>query len=85
MAGYKLYFKKPVWRDFKTILASDLKRILDRIASLAENPRPAGCEKLTGREKYRLRQGRYRILYTIQDEDLTIWVIKVGHRKGIYC
>jgi len=61
-----------------------LKKILKRIEGLAENPRPSGCEKLTGQERYRLRQGRYRIVYSIQDDDLTVWVVKVGHRKDIY-
>ncbi len=61
-----------------------LGRILDRIKTLEDDPRPIGCEKLTGQEKYRLRQGRYRIGYSIQDEELAVWVVKVGHRKNIY-
>ena len=84
MAAYKLFFKKSVEKDFDTIPKKDLKKILDRISTLAENPRPPGCEKLTGNERYRLRQGRYRIVYSIQDVELTVWVIKVGHRKDIY-
>ena len=84
MAAYKLFFKKSVRKDFDGIPKKDLKRILDRIKSFAENPRPPGCEKLTGQERYRLRQGRYRIVYSIQDDLLTVWVVKVGHRKHIY-
>ena len=85
MAAYKLFFKKSVWKDFNAIpKKKDLKKILIRIEALAENPRPPGCEKLTGQERYRLRQGRYRIVYSIQDDDLTVWVVKVGHRKHIY-
>jgi len=84
MAAYKVFFKKSVQKDFDPIPKKDLKRILNRIAGLAENPRPAGCEKLTGKERYRLRQGRYRIVYSIQDDELTVWVVKVGHRKDIY-
>ena len=84
MAAYKLFFKKSVQKDFEAIPKKDLERILNRIKELAENPRPKGCEKLTGKEKYRLRQGRYRILYSIQDDELTVWVVKVGHRKHIY-
>ena len=84
MAAYKLFFKKSVQKDFDAIPKKDLKRILDRIAALAENPRPKGCEKLTGQERYRLRQGRYRIVYSIQDDELTVWVVRVGHRKDIY-
>jgi mRNA interferase RelE/StbE len=84
MAAYKVFFKESVQKDFDPIPKKDLKKILNRIARLAENPRPAGCEKLTGKERYRLRQGRYRIVYSIQDDELTVWVVKVGHRKDIY-
>ncbi|MBI5115861.1 type II toxin-antitoxin system RelE/ParE family toxin [Candidatus Poribacteria bacterium] len=52
--------------------------------NLAQNPRPAGCEKLTGYERCRLRQGKYRIVYSIQDEEMTVWVVKIGHRKDVY-
>jgi mRNA interferase RelE/StbE len=84
MAAYKVFFKKSVQKDLDPIPKKDLKRILNRIAGLAEKPRPTGCEKLTGKERYRLRQGRYRIVYSIQDDELTVWVVKVGHRKDIY-
>jgi mRNA interferase RelE/StbE len=84
MAEYKIFFKKSVEKDFKVIPKKDLKKILDRIEALTENPRPPRCEKLTGQQRYRLRQGRYRILYSVQDDELTIWVVKVGHRKDIY-
>jgi mRNA interferase RelE/StbE len=84
MAAYKIYFKKSVEKDFKVIPKKDLLKILERIEALAEDPRPPGCEKLSGQQKYRLRQGRYRILYSVQDDELTIWVVKVGHRKDIY-
>jgi mRNA interferase RelE/StbE len=73
-----------VQKDFDSIPKKDLKRILSRIESLSEDPRPKGCEKLTGQERYRLRLGRYRIVYSIQDDELTVWVVKVGHRKDIY-
>jgi len=84
MAAYKIFFKKSVEKDLKLIPKKDLKKILDRIEALAEDPRPSGCEKLTGQQRYRLRQGRYRVLYSIQNDELTIWVVKVGHRKDIY-
>ncbi len=84
MAVYKLFFKKSVQKDFDSIPKKDLRRILNRIAVFAKDPRPDGCEKLTGQERYRLRQGRYRIVYSIQDDELTVWVVKVGHRKDIY-
>jgi mRNA interferase RelE/StbE len=84
MAAYKLFFKKSVQKDFDTIPKKDLRRILSRIEALTKDPRPPGCEKLTGQERYRPRQGRYRIVYSIQDDELTVWVVKVGHRKHIY-
>jgi len=73
-----------VEKDFTVIPKNDLKKILGRIKGLAEDPRPPGCEKLTGQERYRLRQGRYRILYSTQEDELTVWVVKVGHRKDVY-
>jgi len=73
-----------VQKDFSSIPKKDLKRILSRIEKLANDPRPPGFEKLTGEERYRLRQGRYRIVYSIQADELTIWVVKVGHRKDVY-
>lgn len=84
MAVYKIFFKKSVEKDFKAIPQNELKMIIKRIGGFANDPRPQGCEKLTGQDRYRLRQGRYRIVYSIQDNKLTIWVVKVGHRKDIY-
>jgi mRNA interferase RelE/StbE len=84
MASYKVYFKKSVDKDFKSIPKKDLRKIITKIGGLTDEPRPQGCEKLTGQERYRLRQGRYRIVYSIQDKELTVWIVKVGHRKDIY-
>jgi len=84
MAGYEIFFKESVWRELKKIPKSDLNRIIARIERLGDDPRPMGCEKLTGHELYRVRQGTYRIVYSIQDYELTVWVIKVGHRKSVY-
>lgn len=84
MAQYKVFFKKSVEKDLKIIPKRDLSKILKKIDSLHVDPRPAGSEKLTGQERYRIRQGNYRIVYSIQDYELTVWVIKVGHRRDIY-
>ncbi|HCC54721.1 MAG TPA: type II toxin-antitoxin system mRNA interferase toxin, RelE/StbE family [Desulfobulbaceae bacterium] len=84
MAVYNLFFKDSVRKDLDSIPKKDLQRIIERIESLTANPRPVGCEKLSNLEKYRLRQGNYRIIYSIQDAQLTIWVVKVGHRREIY-
>jgi len=84
MAAYKVYFRESVEKDLHTIPKKDLKRILRRIEMLADNPRPPGCEKLTGQERYRVRQGQYRIAYSIPDHEFTVWIVKVGHRKDVY-
>lgn len=84
MAGYEIYFKESVEKDFRTIPQEDLKKILRRIEALSDDPRPPGHEKLTGQERYRARQGLYRIIYSVQDKELTIWIVKVGHRKDVY-
>jgi len=84
MAEYKVYFKESVEKDFSVIPKNDLKKILTRIEMLAENPRPSGCEKLTGQGRCRVRQGRYRIVYSVQDVVLTVWIVKVSHRKDVY-
>jgi mRNA interferase RelE/StbE len=84
MAEYRVYFRVSVEKDLIAIPKSDLKKILQRIKKLSENPRPSGCEKLTGQERYRVRQGRYRIVYSIQDRELTVWIVTVGHRKDSY-
>ena len=84
MAGYEIFFRDSVWKELKRVPKADLKKILSRIEQLGNDPRPMGCEKLTGHELYRIRQGNYRIVYSIQDDELTVWVVKVGHRKDVY-
>jgi len=84
MAEYKISFKESVEKDFRQIPKKDLQKILIRIEALSKDPRPANHEKLTGQERYRIRQGQYRIIYSIQDKTLTVWVVKVGHRKDVY-
>jgi mRNA interferase RelE/StbE len=85
VAKYRILIKPSAVKDIETIsLKKDRRRIVDRISKLAENPRPPGCEKLSGQDKYRVRQGRYRIVYSIEDQDLVVYVVKVGHRKDIY-
>jgi mRNA interferase RelE/StbE len=84
MAEYKIYFKQSAVKDLDAIPKKDLQRIINRIDFLKENPRPPGCEKLSGQERYRVRQGNYRIVYSIQDDVLTIMVVKIGHRRNVY-
>ena len=84
MASYSLAFKKSVAKDLRTIPNNDVKRILNCIESLCENPKAEGCVKLSGEEKYRIRQGVYRIIYEIQDKELIVLVVKVAHRSHVY-
>ena len=84
MANYRIVFKKSVAKDLRQIPKKDIQRILKRIDSLKEYPRPVGVEKLSGDEKYRIRQGNYCILYMIEDEVITVTIVKVGHRPEIY-
>lgn len=84
MAEYKVYFKESVEKDLSAIPKKDLQKVLRRIEALAKDPRPQGHEKLTGQERYRVRQGHYRIVYSIQDDVLTVWIVKVAHRKDVY-
>lgn len=84
MAVYSIFLKDSVRKDLDSVPNNVLQRIMSRIGSLAENPRPVGCEKLSGQEKYRVRQGDYRIVYSIQDTQLTVWIVKIGHRREVY-
>lgn len=84
MARYKLVVRRSVAKDLQSLPQADVARILARIEALQMDPRPPGCEKLSGLERYRIRQGVYRILYEIADEVLTVVVVKVGHRREAY-
>ena len=84
MAGYEILFRESVYKDLHAIPKPDLRKILSRIERLAEDPRPAGCQKLTGADLYRVRQGVYRIVYSIHDRTMVIHVVRVGHRREVY-
>lgn len=84
MAKYKLAFKKSVSKDLRSIPNHEVARILKRIEALQYDSRPPGSEKLSGQERYRVRQGVYRIVYEIIDTELVVTVVKVGHRKAVY-
>jgi mRNA interferase RelE/StbE len=84
MGKYKFVFRKSVARDLRSIPNRYLQNILSTIESLSEDPRPSGVEKLSGQDRYRIRQGSYRIIYEINDDDVIVVVVKVGHRKDVY-
>lgn len=84
MESYRIVIKKSAAKEIESIEQKDRIRIIEKIRSLARDPRPAGCKKLSGRDKYRIRQGNYRILYQVLDNELIVNVVKVSHRRGIY-
>lgn len=83
MASYRLVFKRSVAKDLRGLPNADVARLLACIDRLAADPRPPGCEKLVGRDCYRVRQGSYRIVYEILDQELRIVVIRVAHRRDV--
>ncbi|NCD34653.1 MAG: type II toxin-antitoxin system RelE/ParE family toxin [Spartobacteria bacterium] len=84
MEQYKLVVRKSVSRDMKGIPKKDASRIVNAISALAYDAHPPGSKMLSGQERYRLRQGNYRILYEIHDQELIVCVVKVGHRRNVY-
>jgi len=84
MASYRIEFAKGVRKDFKRIPNNDANRILKKIESLSENPRPPESKKLTNDDSHRVRIGNYRVIYDIQDNVLIVLVLKVGNRKDVY-
>lgn len=84
MGKFSLVFKSSVARDLRRIPKKDVSRILKCFEALAKDPRGKGCEKLSGQERYRIRQGSYRIVYEIQDDLLVVVVVKVGRRCEVY-
>lgn len=84
MARYELRIRASVTKDLRGLPKEDVSRILGRIEALRDDPRPPGSEKLSGQERYRIRQGNYRIVYGIEDAEVVVEIVKVGHRKEVY-
>jgi len=84
VASYRILIKPSAVKELEAIPQRDRQRIVYRIQGLAENPRPHGCEKLSVQEKYRLRQGNYRILYQIKDDEVIVVVVRVAKRARVY-
>ena len=84
MGSFEIIFKRSVAKDLRQIPKKDVAKILKRIEALRVEPRPVGVEKLSGQEKYRIRQGVYRILYEIRNAELIVVVVKIGHRRDVY-
>lgn len=84
MESYRIVIKKSAAKEIERLEKKDRIRIIEKIIGLADDPHPSGSKKLSGQEKYRIRQGNYRILYQVIDQKLVINVVKVGHRRDIY-
>ena len=81
---YSIEIKPSAAREIESLPLRDRGKVVERIEGLADDPRPPGCEKLVGGERYRVRQGDCRIVYSIEDALLIVWVVKVGHRRDVY-
>ena len=85
MANYRLLIKPSASKEIEGSPKKDRLGIIKRIQALSSDPRPPGCEKLSGHDdKYRVRQGAYRIVYSVSDIELVVCVVKVGHRREVY-
>jgi mRNA interferase RelE/StbE len=84
VANYSLQIMRSAAKELESVPLKDRRRIVTRIEGLRTEPRPPGCEKLSGDDKYRIRQGEYHILYEIQDQGLIVTVVRVGDRRDVH-
>lgn len=84
MGAYSLLVKASAAKEVDALPSKDRRRLVERIRALADEPRPPGCQKLSGHDKYRLRQGDYRVVYLVDDAAREVTIFKVGHRREVY-
>ena len=84
MANYDLRIKPSAAKELEALQTKDRRRIVSKIQNLAAEPRPQGCEKLTGQDRFRLRQGNLRILFEVDDGQQMVTVVKIAHRRDVY-
>ena len=84
MASYSVGIKQSAAKELEELPLKVRRRVISRIRALATDPRPRGCEKLSGQEKYRIRQGDLRVLYEIDDTLSTVTIVKIAHRRDVY-
>ena len=82
--SYSLVIKRSAERELRRLPKANLSRVVQRIRELAHNPRPSGSEKLSGQDRYRVRQGDYRVVYSVDDEERLVEIVKIGHRREVY-
>lgn len=81
---YSLFLKRTAEKELRSLSSKDLNKVLDKLRNLSVQPRPPGSEKMVGDDRYRIRQGDWRILYSVDDHDKTVMVFKLGHRREVY-
>ncbi len=81
---YSVRIKKSAEKELRALPKNDLKRVASRIDGLVVNPKPAGFEELSGQDRCRIRQGKYRVVYVIDDDRRIVEIVKIGHRKDVY-
>jgi mRNA interferase RelE/StbE len=84
MGKYKVFLRRSAADELGRIPKKDLVRLIERVGSLANEPRPHGCEKISALDRYRVRQGDYRVVYAIDDREKTVDIVKIGHRSDVY-
>ena len=84
MATYKVLIKSSAEKELRSLPKIDLKRVARRLASLSANPWPNGSEKLSGQSRYRIRQGDWRIVYSVNPRRKEVTIVRIGHRREVY-
>lgn len=84
MESYRLEVKRSAAKEIADLPKAECQRVVAKIQLLARGPRPHGCERLSGAEKYRIRRGNYRIRCEIEDSTKSVTIVKVGNRKEVY-
>ena len=84
MASYSVFIKASAAKELEGLPQKDLRRVVHKIERPRSAPRPPGCEKLTGENRYRIRQGDYRVVYSVDDTSHQVVIVKIGHRRDVY-
>lgn len=84
MASYNIFICRSAEKEILSLPKADRQRIIARIRKLAADPRPQGCERLKGDIAFRIRQGDYRIIFTVDETNLAVSIEKIGHRREVY-
>jgi mRNA interferase RelE/StbE len=84
VAGHSILIKPSAAKELEAVPLKQRRLLVSRLRRLSTNPRPPGCEKLSGTERYRVRQGDYRAVHQVQDHGLQVIIVKIGHRRDVY-